>query len=357
MCLALAYLTYPWLVWTAADPIHPVTFAIPLLLYAIWFLDQDRLVAFGAVAILTALTGELMGLTVAALGVWYAIAHGRRRAGATIAALGFVWSAIAVLVIVPAFRGGPSVYYSQYESVGGSPEGVVRTTFTDPGAIVSALTKHDDISFLLFLSVPLVGLFFLAPGLAAVAIPQLLVNGLSDRPTMTDPRFHYVAGIIPFLVAATVFGLKRVSPRWRVRGAVLVLLVSALSLAVAGPIRSSPVYKSVERSGHFPPEHLAALDAAVALIPANAPVTVTNGVGAHLSDRRYVHGVPVIGPAGARAEWAVIDMWNAWMALGPRGGTTYPGRLQAFRVRLERSPSWEKVFERDGVLVFRRVGG
>src|SRR5262249_10857534 len=38
--LALAYLAYPWLSWSAVGAIHPVTFAIPLFLYAIWFLDS-----------------------------------------------------------------------------------------------------------------------------------------------------------------------------------------------------------------------------------------------------------------------------------------------------------------------------
>jgi 4-amino-4-deoxy-L-arabinose transferase-like glycosyltransferase len=43
LLVALAYLAYPWLAWSAIDAIHPVTFAIPLLLFALWFLDSDRL--------------------------------------------------------------------------------------------------------------------------------------------------------------------------------------------------------------------------------------------------------------------------------------------------------------------------
>lgn len=356
-CVALAYLAYPWIVWTAADAMHPVTLGIPLLLYAVWFLDQDRLVPFATVAVLAALTGELVGLSIAALGVWYGLAHGRRLVGAAIAVLATAWSLVAVLVIVPTSLGGPSIYYSQYASVGGSPKGVLRTAIVEPGTIASALTAHDDIAYLLLLAAPLLGLFFLSPGIAAVAVPQLLINGLSDRPTMTDPRFHYVAGVIPFLFVGTVFGLKRLSPAWRVRGAALLLAVCVVSLVVAGPVPSSPVYREVERAGRFPAEHLVALNAALELVPAGAPVTSTNGIGAHVSARRYVYGAPVVGPPGARAEWAVLDMRNAWMPFGPRGGTVYPERLEAFRRRLERSPDWEKVFERDYVLVFRRLAG
>ncbi len=83
--LALTYLAYPWLAWTALDAMHPVTLAIPLFLYAIWSLDSDRLGAFALSALLILGTGELMGLPLAALGLWFWLARGRRRAGVVIA--------------------------------------------------------------------------------------------------------------------------------------------------------------------------------------------------------------------------------------------------------------------------------
>ena len=89
--LALGYLAYPWTATSAAASIHPVTFAIPLYLFCIWFLDTDRLVPFALFALLAMSTGELMGLPIAALGVWYALARGRRLAGTVIAVAGAAW--------------------------------------------------------------------------------------------------------------------------------------------------------------------------------------------------------------------------------------------------------------------------
>ena len=43
--LAIAYLAYPWVATSAVGAIHPVTFAITFLLFAVWFLDSDRIVA------------------------------------------------------------------------------------------------------------------------------------------------------------------------------------------------------------------------------------------------------------------------------------------------------------------------
>ena len=169
--LALSYLVYPWLSWAALQP-NPVTLSIPLFLYCIWALDADRLRVFVPFAVLAAMAGELMGLTLAALGLWYAIARGRRRAGLVIAIVASAWSVFSVYIVVPAFSGGASAYYGYFVAVGRSPQGVIRTLFTDPGAIAAALLTSRDLLYIVALALPLAGLFVLAPGLALVALPQ-----------------------------------------------------------------------------------------------------------------------------------------------------------------------------------------
>jgi len=351
--LALAYLAYPWLIWTALDAMHPVTLAIPLFLYAIWFLDSERLWAFALCAILAAATGELMALPLAALGLWYWLARGHRRAGLLIAVGGFVWSVLALKVIVPAFYGAESPFRSYYTSVGGSPEGILRTLFTDPSTIASALFSGQDIGYLVWLAAPLGGLFVLAPGLAAAALPQLLANGLSDSPANSGPQNHYIAAIIPFLVAATVLGIARLHPPRRLLGAMVVLMLSVLLTVYAGPWRGATAGVNIWYQEHVPPEQVDALAAAVAVVPGDAPVSSTNKAGSHLSGRRYFYSVPVIG----RAEWIVLDTHDPWLVAKPQrvAPRRRPGLLRTFSRRIERSPAWAKVFEQDGVLVFRRA--
>jgi uncharacterized membrane protein len=352
--LALAYLAYPWLAWTALDAMHPVTLAIPLFLFCVWFLDSDRLWAFAVCAVPIAMTGELMGLPLAALGLWFWLARGRRRAGLVIAAAGFAWAVLAVKVIVPFFRGAESHFYAYYATIGGSPEGVLKTALTDPGAIAATLFSRTDLSYLVWLAAPLAGLFLLAPGLAAVALPQLLANGLSDSPAMSGPQHQYVAAVIPFLIAATLLGIARLPQPRRAFGAVVVLMLSMMLTIYAGPWSWAPAAVDLWYQEPVPTEHVAAVRAGVALVPEGAPVSATNKAGSHLSGRRYFYSVPIV----QRAEWIVLDTRDPWVAatvgnltLGP-----YPELLRAFRQRIERSSSWAKVFEQDGVLVFRRTG-
>jgi uncharacterized membrane protein len=350
--LALAYLAYPWFAWTAVDAMHPVTLAIPLFLFALYLLDTDRLWPFAVCAVLVLATGELMGVVLAALGIWYWISRGQRRAGLAIAACSLAWTAFCLEVVIPHFRGEESAFYDRFASVGGSPGGILETALTSPGTILSALTSGDDLSYILWLGAPLVGIFVLTPALAAVALPQLLVNALSDWPTTTDPRHHYVAGIAPFLIGATVFAVARVRRPRRALAATLILAVSLGFSLLLGPWPGAPGARPVAFHAKLPATHVDALRNAAALLPDEDAVSATNTIGSHLSARRSFYSVPVV----ADAEWIVLDTWDTWMppASGRKEGF-HPEVMRRFRDRTLASSSWRLVFEQDGVLLFERV--
>jgi uncharacterized membrane protein len=351
--LALTYLAYPWVATSATGAIHPVTFAITFLLFCVWFLETDRLVPFVVFALLTMSTGELMGAPVAALGVWYAFAHGRRVAGGGVALLGVAWTALAVYVIVPATADGHSIFYGFYDQVGGSPLGVLRKLVTDPLTVLGALVEGHDVVYLVWLGLPLLFLFLLSPGLAAVALPQLLANTLSDFRSMSDPRYHSVAAIVPFLVAATVLGIARLSESRRVPAASAVLVCSATLALVVAPWPRAVGAKPLGGRENFAPAHIAAVDRAIASIPDGAPVSTTNAAGAHLSARRYVYSVPI----RRRAEWVLVDRDDPWVVSSDSPILTNdPEVVSAFVKHLRESPDWRQLSDESGVAVFRRVG-
>jgi uncharacterized membrane protein len=349
--LALGYLAYPWVATSAVGAIHPVTFAIPFLLFCIWFLDADRLLPFAICAALVMSTGELMGLPVAGLGLWYALARGKRLAGGVIAVAGAAWTFLAVYVVVRSFAAGDSSFFGFYDHIGGSPEGVVRTLFTDPVAILAALVEGHDIVYLIWLGLPLLFLFLLSPGLALVALPQLLANTLSDFRSMSDPRYHSVAAVIPFLIAATIFGIARIGAPRRTIAAAAVLTCSAMLALVVGPWGRAVGQKPLGGRESIAQARVEALRDAIALVPDGAPVSVSNSVGAHLSARQFVYSVPVLG----RAEWVVIDRGDPWV-VRPDSPilTNHPEIVRALAERLERDAAWRSVFEREGVVVFRK---
>jgi uncharacterized membrane protein len=344
---ALAYLLYIPVAWNAVADFHPVTLAVPLLLFAVWFLDSDRLVPFAVCAGLALLTNELMGLNIGALGLWYAFARGRRRSGLVVAGVGFLWTAFCLKVVVPAFSGESSVFYDRFETVGGSPSGILKTAFTDPGTLLTELTTWEDVRYLIFLFVPLLFLF-LGSSLALVAVPQLALNLLASFESSTLPQYQYGAGAVPYLVAATVFGLAKLSKtRLRPVFAFVVASCAGLTLAAIAPSPGVDRYMLADRE---PAARLEALREAVALVPDDAAVSSTNRLGGQLSARRHIYSFPIRAEAG----WVLVDRRDPWLSVSREQDD--PAAFKSYVAQLERDGRFQLVSSRNGVLVYRRRG-
>ena len=348
----LAYLLHPATQWLVLDDFHPVALATPLLLWGFWFLDGDRLVAFAAVAVAASMTKEQIGLVVAAMGLWYTLRPGRRLAGAAIAVAGTAVSALAIAVVVPHFApGGGSPFEGRYASVGGSPQGIAETAYTDPGAIAAAVVTSRDGAYLLDLLGPLLGLPLLAPLAALTAAPELVLNLLSDTRTQTSIHFHYTAGALPGLMVGAVLGAGRLRRRFawarRPEGRAVVLS-TLLAGVVLGPLplwRDVPFGSELATREHVVNSRVAAMERAVRLVPPDAAVSATNTLGAHLSERRRIFSFPVLG----EAEWVVVDQFRGSF----RDQAVAPERFAAALARLRATGRWETVLEEDEVLVLR----
>jgi uncharacterized membrane protein len=348
---ALAYLVYPPTQWLTLNEFHPVALACPLLLFAIWYLDEGRLLPFAICAVVAATTKEEIALVVAGLGVWYALAHGRRATGAAVAGAGVAVALIAIEVVIPHFnRAGTSSFFTRYSEVGSTPGGIVHTAVTDPAKIVTTAVTGRGLGYLARLVLPLGLLVVLAPLALIAALPELAVNLLSAATTQTSIRFHYTAGLIPVLMAAAIFGaarLRRARPGVPVATAALVIcLVSGYLLGPIPVWRYFPGGEQHQAHAAEVSEHDRIATRALKLIPPNAVVSATNSLGAHLSARRRVLSFPYLQDA----RWVAADETVPGYAdrLAP-----LPTAVQLSWLR--RNPEWRLVFERDGILIFHRA--
>jgi len=344
---SLAYLIFPATEWMTLNEFHPVSLACPLLLFAIWYLDEDRLLPFACFAALAALTREEVPLVIAGLGIWYAIGRRRWLAGGTIAAAGVAASAIAIQVVIPHFHGAESSFYGRYDAVGGSAAGIVRKAFTDPGRLLSVAFDDRGTHYLLNLLLPMAGLALLSPLLLVALIPELALNLLSSVGAQSSIHYHYVAAEIPILFAAAAIGAGRLG-RWAGTAGTVVVLTAILGNYWLGPI---PIWRFVPGGQTFQAKsaHISRHDRIAArmlkLIPATAPVTATNSLGAHLSERKRIFSFPYLRDA----TWVIVDERK------PSLGDHNDHRLGLKRIQqLRHDPRFRLVAAADGVLIFRR---
>jgi hypothetical protein len=170
---------------------------------------------------------------------------------------------------------------------------------------------------------------------------------------MTDPRYHSLDAVVPFLIGATVFGIARVAAPRRTLAAAAVLTTSMIIGLTVGPWPRVVGITPLGSRQAYSAERVEAIRRGVALIPSDAAVISSNGAGAHLAARQYIYAVPVVG----RATWALLDLEDPW-ATQPDSPLLHrkPGEVRRLARRLERDPAWRKVFEQDSVVVFRREG-
>jgi uncharacterized membrane protein len=352
--VAIAYLLCPTVGWNVVSDFHAVAFALPLLLFAIWYLDEDRLVPFAVTAGAATLCQEQIGLMVGCLGLWYAWQRRRLAVGLVIAAAGFAVSAIDFLVVIPHFSAG-SPYAARF---GGSPKELLRDLFTHPLRLVAQINTHDLLG--LVLALPVLGFCF-GSTLMLAASPQIALLVLSRRPGDWGPLGINVLLLVPFIYAACVYTLGRSASRERRRGPKLVagqLFAASFAMAVV----LSPLSIFGLQQVFRPHSSVSDQRQALSLIPANARVSATGRLALPLAGRQSLYVFPVL----KNAQWTVVDSRDTYLPniahLHKRVGIAVPindlswqPKLMRRRLHfLERSPKWRLVYRRGTIYVFKR---
>jgi uncharacterized membrane protein len=333
---AAAYLLYSPTQFNAFSPygIHAVSFAIPLILFAIWFLDEGRLFAFAACALVAVTTKEEIAAAVGGLGVWWAVRRGGRWVGGSVAVAGVASSVVILEFVVPHFApSGTQPFADRYAGVGSTPVGVARAAVTDPATLLHQAATWHNFGFLLLVFGPFLGLWALEPWLLVGAVPDLAINLLSSDSGQTTITGHYTAGIIPFVVAASVLGTARLRSKRLLPPA---LIGVAFMLAVLSPLVYAGRLIAADRQ-----DEVRAMQRAVRLIPSNAPVSAARSLGGNVSTRRVV----VTFPAVARAQWVLI---------GPISPLESEAAFRKELTDLRSSARWTRVFNKEGIELFKR---
>ncbi len=380
---AAAVLLYPPLQFAALDEFHPVSLAIPLLLFAFAFLDEDRRWSAVPFLVAAALCKEQIPLVIALMGVYFALRH-RRLWPLLITAAATAYFAIAVGVVIPFFNDAPSAFLERYSTVETGLKGLAWELAAHPWRLATTLLGPAGLAYLGKLLWPFGFTSLASPLTLLISLPELLINLLSSKPQQQSIAYHYVAGEVPFVIAAMILGLRRlaalVERRARrrpptARGAapgrtppatpsgetaaagarspagaplpaaparlrrllgVLVVAVALVATLTVGPLSGARPGWGAERSQ----THRAIIAEALALVPDDASVSADNGLGAHLSARERILTFPRLGDA----EYVVLDSEGRY------------GRWRSSALeRLRDDDRYERVFERNGVLVFKRV--
>jgi len=208
---------------------------------------------------------------------------------------------------------------------------------TDPMAFVHAVASTHKAFYLVLLLVPLLGLSLLEPLLLLGAVPDLAINLLSSSSGQTSIGFETTAGIVPFVIAAAVFGAARFGRRSE--GLSLGVFAATAAVAILSPILLLP-----GDIGALGSPLVSAKAHAVGLIPDGVPVSASNQLGGHLSERRFI----TTFPWGVQSRWIIVDINDHTLHI--------PGFKRQVR-KYAADKAWRIVYSSHGVTVLHRRSG
>ena len=365
--LSCALLLYPPLQYAVLNEFHPVTLAIPLLLFAFVFADEGRWWRAAPFLVLAALCKEEIPAVIAVMGLYFALRK-RSLRPLILTACGVAWFVVAVKVVLPHYSAGGSPFLSRYADLGSSATSIGVNVVLKPGVTFGHFFAWSNLHYLFDLLWPFGFTSLLSPLTTLIALPEYALNALASNGFQRSYEFHYVAGEVPFLFAAAVLGVARLRDllarggrRTRASAARLrpvsvaslstgVLGAAVLANFLLGPLPFSLPGAHYTGRNYAVSGHAKVLDLALKTIPTAGNVTVSteNDAGSHLSARRVVYTFPDVH----NAQWVLVDQKNPFWFDHP-DAVRHSQAVGA----LVLNQQYQSVFARDGVYVFKRVAG
>lgn len=286
--MAAAYLLNPAIQLGNLNQFHVEAFEAPLLVCAVYAAVVWRPRPLVVTVILLLLCKQDTALFVLPLGMWVWFRRDRRLGGITmVSALGF--GLIENLVIIPVLLNGIPVTYGSWWPFGTFSD-TVRTAVRKPGRFWSFATSQGRPFYVwqMWFSAGLACVA--APGLLAVALPELIADTLSSNPYLHQIVQHYSMPVAAVLLCATVVGVGRLSSARRRYIAVVGVTICALWSCIlwgAAPFSNNKV---VPPNPNAP--SVVATARLLTLIPATAVVSAAQNFVPNLDHRVGIYMFP-----------------------------------------------------------------
>jgi uncharacterized membrane protein len=301
----------------ARDFFHPENMALAFALFAAWAGLRGRRVLMWTFCILTLTCKEDQVYTVGVIALLMSRygAPEVRKHWRFLLYLAAAWFLIGTGVVQQLFRNGGYTDFVYYRwllgldpSIQLSPLAVVEAVFR-PGAVIAAAIVFASLA----------GMPAFAPRWSLLVVPPYLADALSGHDPQNVLNLHYILLLLfPFIVAAGVGARSFVQARkLKASWAVLAVLPA---LVLGFTVGRFPPALRADSSLYSHPNLVAELQAATAVIPADAPVDADDGLAVWLANRHRINDFPDRLEPG---DYVVIDR-QAYLS-----GPTHPDQRLA----------------------------
>lgn len=327
---------------------HPVTLATTFLLGAFYFFVKKSYGWFLFFSILSGLAKEQIWLIIALFGAYIFFFRKKRLFGAAVFLISLSLFYFLIWQLIPNVRGAEHFALSYYSDFGDSPTAIIKNALFSPDKIFGTLLMQDRRDYLYQLFLPLGFLPILSPLSLIFALPDLLINILSNNANLRQIYFHYTAVITPFLFIGAIFGIKNLQKIFSKIPlffySLYLILATLYSVYFFGPL---PFAKNPNIDMFIKPQsNKETINRVLSQIDEKYTVAATNNLGAHLSQRQQLFTIPV----GVDKADVVLFLLNDQSALPSLASQ------KEMAEKLKGNKDYILIFEKDDFVVFKRQG-
>ncbi|MCC6225968.1 MAG: DUF2079 domain-containing protein [Microthrixaceae bacterium] len=292
----LLWLLHPIVQGNVWETFHPDSIAMAPLLAAYLCATRRRWRPYALALAAAVIWKSDVTLAVVALGAIVAW-RGQRKVGLATIAMGVAWFAFTIGWMIPHLAGGGTVFGPLYGDLGDTPLEVAGTAVTDPGAVADRVANNEPLRYSRELLAPYGFLPAIGGAPLLLGVPQAAVNMLSEQAFTREWRdnAHYQAlpmvALAIALVEAVAFLDRRRGPTWAGRATGLALACSFAATVAWGSLPPFTTQFAHYWAADGDPAR-PAKDAAVNLIPKDAPVSANYLLVPHLTHREIVYSFP-----------------------------------------------------------------
>ncbi len=257
---------------------HPVVYAFPFLIWAIYFNEKNNYKFSLLLFLLACLVKEDVGVLVGLFGIITLL--NKKWIGLIYIIIGFGITTLSIQYLIPAIRLGPSDTLLRYEYFGNSFSEIIKNMVFYP------------VNTFKFLFTPLKVIYFLKITFSTLFLPVLkfkefiilflplfLINALSAETMQSGASVHYDILTTVSLFYILILSIEKLKTR-RIKSVIIILITFIL----ISYLPFSKYFKELNLIDFSKYSVYLEVNKIKELIPKNKTVSVTNDIGAHFSE-------------------------------------------------------------------------
>ncbi len=299
LVVSLAYLLNPGMQWTNIFDFHAVSLAIPFLLFAFYFMLEEKWKQYFFFILLAIMTKEQISLYVSVFGL-YIFFFKNKKVGLITFLFGITWFLTMIFIVIPYFSPDKTHWAMKWYI-----ENSIENQRIEIGKLLINkinFVKNDKFAreypFLLLKPFGFLPVF--AFSWLIFSLPEFLINLFGGIALMRTIMYHYDSGITPSLVLSTIFAIKYLSvffqkffPKIGKFAPFFLscwLIFSAIRVNYYySPLPTSP---SVWKFYYEPKKDDVEFEKVLQKLPKKASIAASSEVRPHVSQREWIYEVP-----------------------------------------------------------------